>query len=612
MWRNERLGLIMIVASLAVISLIVLLLFQSQRESQLHQIRTQGIALIRILGNMTWDQLATDDDKQDLLRVVRYSQDDSNFAYGVVINTKGEQIREESMPGIIIPESNLSNEPSSKLIERVMNSAQTGNSFLEFNTPIFSAGNLQGYIRLGYFEPGFGLNYKQIPFFATLALPIFLLTPLFYFLMRRETRPMRKVKKTIEKLYEKGSIQKVELHTSSEMGQFMQQLNSFIELTQKRIEDLQQERSRLVTSSKLLSYKQTKIESLLYTLPEAVVVLDESGVVSYANEKLKAQLNVSPDEVIGSKPSKWCTNPIALSYLVRFENNSSNLFLSDCIKFSPDDNPDKSLEMNAYPLFSPKDESLLLGTLIVIRDVTEEQLARRSRGEFVAQVAHELKTPLQVLSMYSESLLGENGESEELRIEAVNVITDEVERLSTLINNLLAITKFELGGLHLNRQRVRPHDLLEDAFSNVSQSGRVKELQFKLDLPKEMNSIYADKALLRIAINNLLTNAIKYNIPSGMVTLTANETDDTFEIIVRDTGIGIEEEDIDKIFDKFYRSNNELVREQTGHGLGLSLAKQIIQLHHGKLSVESTLGKGSNFIIQLDKDTGQLQQDIVA
>ncbi len=611
-WRKERLGFIMIIASLVVIGIIVMLLFDSQRESRLEQIRSQGIGLTRVLGKIPWERLISVDGIQDLFSVLRYSQNDSGFAYAVLINTKGELQREESMPGIIIPESNLSKEPSSWLDERIINSEHSRNSFLEFHAPVFSAGNLRGFIRLGYFEPGFGLNYKQLPFFATLALPIFLLTPFFYFLVRRETQPLRKVNKKMEQLFEQGGIQKNELHPSSEMGEFIEQFNSFFELTQKRIKDLQHERSGLVTSSKLLSYKQTRIESLLYALPEAIVVLDESGVVSYVNSKITALLNISLDEVIGSKPSQWCADPDALSYLAHFENNSGNLCFSDSIRFCPDDNSSKTVEMKAYPLFTPNDDSNLLGTLIVIRDVTEDQLARRSRGEFVAQVAHELKTPLQVLSMYSESLMGEGGESKEFRIEAVNVIHDEVERLSTLINNLLTLTKFDLGGMYLNRQRVRPHDLLEDAFSNVSQSGRDKELQFQLDLPKEMSLMYADKALLRIAINNLLTNAIKYNLPNGKVTLKAEETDDMFKISVRDTGLGIAQEDKEKIFDKFFRSDDEQVREQTGHGLGLSLANQIVQLHHGKLSLESELGKGSCFMIQLDKDASQFQQDISA
>ena len=172
---------------------------------------------------------------------------------------------------------------------------------------------------------------------------------------------------------------------------------------------------------------------------------------------------------------------------------------------------------------------------------------------------------------------------------------------------MLALTKFELGGMHLNRTRVRLPELLEDAFKNIAQSGRGKGLDFKLELPHEMGAAYVDKDLLRIAVNNLLTNAIKYNRPDGMVTLSAEEMKGVIEISVQDSGIGISQEDQQKVFEKFFRSNDDSVRQQTGHGLGLPLAQQIVQMHHGTLSLLSDQGKGSTFTIRLDRDTDMLR-----
>ena len=239
-----------------------------------------------------------------------------------------------------------------------------------------------------------------------------------------------------------------------------------------------------------------------------------------------------------------------------------------------------------------------------------ETLSKKSRGEFVAHVAHELKTPLNVLAMYSEALQGEDGESQEFRIEAVNVIKDEVERLSMLINNLLSITKIEMGNLKIDKQRVRLQDLLRDAFNHVSASGRDKNLKFEMDLPPELTAVAVDKDLLRIAINNLLVNAIKYTPAGGRISMTAAETDSAIEIRVADNGIGISPEDQDKIFDKFYRAENDEVRNIGGHGLGLPLAREIIELHRGQLSVSSERGKGSEFIACLWKDTGLVKQAI--
>jgi signal transduction histidine kinase len=212
--------------------------------------------------------------------------------------------------------------------------------------------------------------------------------------------------------------------------------------------------------------------------------------------------------------------------------------------------------------------------------------------------------------MYSEALQGEEAEDPQFRNEAVNVIRDEVDRLAGLINNLLNITRIENGSLDLKRQRVKLADLLRDAFDNVSRSGRGVELGFELDVPRELGHVNVDKDLLRIAINNLLTNAIKYNRPGGRVTLAAEETAEVVRIRVRDTGIGIAEADRPRVFEKFFRSEDAQVRERTGHGLGLALVKDIVELHGGSLSVESEPGVGSEFVIELWREAGAMQKAV--
>jgi signal transduction histidine kinase len=186
-------------------------------------------------------------------------------------------------------------------------------------------------------------------------------------------------------------------------------------------------------------------------------------------------------------------------------------------------------------------------------------------------------------------------------VEAANIIYDEVERLGLLINNLLSISKMETGSLFIERQRIKPLELLKDAFESVKRSDKENHLEYKLDLPNEMSPLAMDKDLFRIAVNNLLTNAVKYNRPGGSVVLSAEESDKQIIFRVKDTGIGIAGEDIEKIFEKFYRSENEEIRNKPGHGLGLTLAKSIVELHHGMLQVNSEAGKGTEFAIVFDK-----------
>ena len=601
MLKNEKPGVIMIIASLLVMSTTVYLLFENQKDNRRKLAHEQGLGLVRLMSSMPWEQVTRKKSEKGLLEIVRQGQSNPDFAYGVISDVNGLVNSEVTTPGIIIPHAPTPAEPASWLNQRIVSGLNGESQFIESHAPLFQDGEHRGFVRLGYIEPGLDFSVNQMPFIATLTLPIFLLTPLFYFFLRQEIKPLRQMSESIDKLTA-GQAQSMELKPSTEMGHFMDRFNQFIDMTQARMSELNSQQSDLETSGKLLSYKNSKVESILQTMPEAILVIDNSGVVSYANQKIHSVLGVRPAEILNKKPRDWCKTAEIINILSGNHNKGAVTTVTSESIAGKKLSQNRSFEIQTYPLFTPSDDSKLLGRLIVIRDISEQFFAQKRQGEFVAQIAHELKTPLNVLSMYSESLLDVELVSEEHRIEAANVIHDEVERLSSLIQNLLSITQYELGGLMMERQRVRMRDFLEDIFNNIAKSDRVKGINFELDLPRELSSLYIDKPLMRIAINNLLTNAIKYNKPNGLVNMEATESEHYLEITVQDEGYGISEQDQQHIFDKFFRSEDNNIREQTGHGLGLSLTQQIIQIHQGELSVHSTLGKGSTFTIKLDKE----------
>jgi signal transduction histidine kinase len=248
--------------------------------------------------------------------------------------------------------------------------------------------------------------------------------------------------------------------------------------------------------------------------------------------------------------------------------------------------------------------------VLVFRDETQEALACQARADFVAHLSHELKSPLNVLGMYSESLLSEVGKTEKFRIEAANVIAEEVSRLSSLISGLLSMTQIENGSLTPERSLVKLNDVAAAAFEEAEHMAVGKKQIFVFNVPKDMNPVFVDKDLIRIAITNLLSNAVKYNRDDGEVQLAIEETEDAIQIRVADSGIGISEVEETNIFDKFYRSEDERVQAVSGHGLGLALAKQIVELHHGTLSVNRDRDEGTEFIINLWKETTAIKQAI--
>ena len=609
-WVSQRLGFMVIVASLLAASAIMYLLLNNMHATRIEQIRTQGIELVRLISEIPYYQLVPNDGHRGTLELIKYNEGDPNFAYGAIVDKNGSLITSAAISGLIIPKLKPPADPSNWLAEKKLILESQNKHIIEFHAPLIEKGELLGYARLGFHEPKFGLTLGQIPFLASISLPIFLIAALFLYLIKREIQPLKVAGIQINDLVNQGSFKQVDIRASGELSDFIQKFNEFVRLAQSRISELESNKNDLVASSKLLTYKQSKIESVLQALPEAVLVFDESGNVSFINSKVASLLNIPADEILNDEISSWSSNPNVMKYINKIKNNPTSNYPAERIEFKPENSPDKSISIKAFPLFSPKETRHVYGTLVLFQDVTEENLAKQARGEFVAHVAHELKTPLNVLAMYSETLQREEGQSAEFRAEAVNVIHDEVERISMLINNLLSITKIELGSLSLERQHVKLRDLLVDIFETIKRNGRAKELQFQIDVPKEMSPLYIDKDMLRIAINNLLTNAIKYSNKNGVVTLSAEQIDNSVYIKIRDTGIGISVDDQHYIFDKFYRSNDKETRERTGHGLGLSLAKDIVKLHHGSLKVQSEKDKGSEFTIILENNSSMLERAV--
>ena len=609
-WKRERLGLMMVIASLAVITVIVGILFVNQQKSEMENIRKQGISLAKLLSQMSFDQVVPPTGKQGALSVLQHNQEQTSFSYLVVVDTSGRQIAEISSSGVIAPVIPVPSSPSEWLEEKTLSLPGNGKQVIEFHAPLFNDSKLAGHIRLGYFKPGLGFNSRQVPFLATLALPIFLLAPFFYYLIRREIRPLQKANSQLDELIKQGTLNKMEISATGELQEFMNHLNGFIGTAQDRIKQLESERTGFETTTKLLSYKRSRIDSVLQSMPDALMVLDESGTVSFANSRFNNLLKVSPEDILSKKPVEWCDNQNVVAFLSDCTRKSTRGFNSNVYEFSPRATPEKTVSVSSYPLFSPREPDQLLGTLVLFRDVTAENLAKQSSGAFIAHVAHELKSPLNVIAMYSETLQNDDGKDDAFRIEASNIIHDETERLTQLINNILSITKIEMGSISIERKRVKLRDLIQDTCDTNARNANAKDLAFEADIPREMSPVAADKDLLRIALNNLLTNAIKYSDPGGKVSLAAEEDENSIRISVRDNGIGIAPDEQKRIFEKFYRSERDDTQSRNGHGLGLSLAQEIIQLHGGTLTLHSTLGTGSEFVVNFRKETDLLKQAV--
>lgn len=610
--KNDRLGLLLIAASLVVIAIVSGLLYKHQTKLLEEKTRVHGVALARTLSSMEYSQLTASSDKGYLMRSLVDVQDNEDFAYGIIVNLAGKKSYEITSAGSIAPMATMPTEPYAWFGEHNVISPGDGREIREFFAPVMKDGQLFGFVRVGYYSKPNNLLSGQISSLGLMALPIFLLTTLSYYLIRREIKPLSQLSEKMEQASLSYGVQVLTPAHDHDLGDFIQRFDRFMQLIQSRVQQIDQESVSTQTVTHLLSYKQEKAESALNSIPDAVLVIDNACIPTFANQKIEPILGASRDAIIGKQPHEWCENKEVLAFLMRFKSAPSAKRPAS-IEYVPEGSLDRRISISAFPLFSPRDHNTLFGMLIVFRDISKEHLAKQAGAEFVSHVAHELKTPLNTLSAYSELLLDYARLAETERVDAVNVIHGEVERMAGLINNLLNISKMETGTLQLIRKRVKVHDLLQDAFNSMSNNALGKGVELALMISPDIGSVRLDKEMFRIAIDNLLSNAIKYSNTGGKITLSAQALDDDqIQISVRDQGIGISPEDREKIFHKYYRANNSETELRSGHGLGLYLAKQIIELHHGSIIVNSELGKGTEFIITFKAQAVQLEESQAA
>lgn len=601
---EERFGLVMIIAALVVILLIAGQFLIHRQKTRDTAVRIEGRNVVHLLTNLSYEQLVPAQRQNSILDLLNSRQIDSDFAYAAVVDTSGQPLAASASGAALIPPADLQHDKTLWATEHEFQTQADQRTVLEFRAPIITQGELAGYVRVAYFKPGYEL--QELPFIAQLALPIFLLVPLTYILIRRELKPLKEASYEINQAMQRQHISTA-IDSTDNFQDFMQNFKRFMHEIDRRFNELNTQNFKTKATTLALNYNHQRIESALQSLPDAVLVMDETGNATFANSKLKSIIGHSLTSIIGAKPHDWCEDKEVSALLAKYCSSHNRLHRSDSVEFKPPQCPGRTLAVSAYPLFTPKDTETIFGTLVVFHDKTQEILAKSARDQFIGSIAHELKSPLNVIHMSAESLLDENIIAEDERIHSINIINDEVERLSALITNLLNITMMEAGNMVLDYQRVKIVDFLQDILTSVARGGVADDTQFDVQLSHNLSTTEVDKNILRIAINNLLTNAVKYNKPNGKVTLSADETHDQLIIKISDTGIGIAEDDQKHIYEKFYRSENDNVRQKTGHGLGLALAKEIIELHGGKLSLQSTLGEGSIFTITLNKTSSLLK-----
>ena len=239
----------------------------------------------------------------------------------------------------------------------------------------------------------------------------------------------------------------------------------------------------------------------------------------------------------------------------------------------------------------------------LITDAFNKMLSRmktldESRQEFVSNVSHELKTPMTSMKVLADSLVGQQGVPEELYQEFLSDITEEIDRENKIITDLLSLVKMDKKAADMNITNMNINDLLENILKRLRPIADQRSIDLILDSFRPVNAD-VDEVKFTLAISNLVENGIKYNVDEGWVRVTLDADHKYFYVTVADSGLGIPEDSIDRIFERFYRVDKSHSREIGGTGLGLAITRSSIVMHHGTIKVSSKEGEGTTFNVKI-------------
>ena len=415
--------------------------------------------------------------------------------------------------------------------------------------------------------------------------------------LRRIVRPASAIEGQLQRVaaspsFSENDLDRVNLPTPAGVG-----WNRIVEFFANncRHNDLESHLSRVVDG-----YREQKAERILNSLSDATAVTDESGQITFANKALTGLLGM------GTSDDSLCGKTMEECLALESAGESAAQLLDAKLRGRtvvvqmnrPGDVPEGILRVARSPQSGAPGEPSA-GHVWSVRDITQQKLADQMRDQFVNAATHELRTPLANIKAYAEMLALSEVDDPEQQKEFCNIINEEVTRLARFVDDLLQLSRMEVGATSLNRQVTDMERLLRETIEKVRPQIQQKRIDLDVQLPGKLPELFVDKDKLTVALFNLLGNAAKYTPEAGSVRLHVEISDERMQIDVEDTGIGISAEELPKIFDKFYRSSDSRVNDQTGSGLGLSLAHEIIRLHGGKLTVHSELNKGSIFTATL-------------
>lgn len=349
----------------------------------------------------------------------------------------------------------------------------------------------------------------------------------------------------------------------------------------------------------VLVNERNRLASILNSMTSAVLVVDEQQKIILSNPMAAAFLGIQNDKAIG-KPIHDVVTHTEIRLLFNFLAQHPSEYLTREIEIVNPDGNTMTVKANLAKVRNYMGKAM--GIVMVLNDISREKDLDKVRTEFISITSHELRTPLAAIKEAVSLIIdGVTGPVNDKQHKFLDMARRNIDRLTAIINDLLDLSKIASGKVVLQRVDTNINHLLEEVAATFDPVATEGNIRITLALDSKLPQVKVDRAKITQVLSNLVSNALKFTPKGGQVTLGSMYKSKDITLWVRDSGIGIAKNNFDKLFKKFQQIENTLTRSVGGTGLGLAISKEIIEMHGGRIWVESEMGKGSTFYFSLPR-----------
>lgn len=441
--------------------------------------------------------------------------------------------------------------------------------------PIKDLAGTQGYLRLArpLSEIKHSINELILIMLQTFILIGFLSFLMSFIFASRFVSPIQEMIRHTRNLEKGERFGRLFIDSKDEMGQLARSINYIVNELEEKVNLANEEKS--------------KLEAVLASMTDGVLILDKDDKIESLNAACESIMDVQHSDIIGNTLLEAFRNVDLQNAIDRFKEAKP----SKPQEVSLDIEGTIMLDVHISPVQGLPDDQKK--TMIVFRDVTRLKKLEKVRSDFVANVTHEIKTPLTAILGFVETLREDALEDKTTALKFLQTIDEHARRLDRLVNDLLVISAIELGEKKLTFEAVSVKGIIESIVPLIEFGVKEKGITIEKDIADGLNPVKGDRDSLGQILLNVLDNAVKFTPEGGTISITASSVDENVAIRVEDTGIGIPKNEIPRLGERFYRVDKMRSRKMGGTGLGLSIVKHLMDAHKGKVKIQSQLGKGT-------------------